>query len=521
MPSNQELGYEEGDYIYRTNDFLEWGLCPEHGVLYRIYHGCNECKNQKDRKVRRRGETVRFVMICRKGHLDDVNWDLLIHKNSSCRSEYYLWERKGSSLKDITIMCPRCGKEVNLGWAYQRKWPCSGRRPEAESGIPHREECKEMAQIVQRQASIVYMPEILTLFTIPPVTTRLHRALRLPAVITTLQAGGDEIKDKSQLERSLKNLQKYGRVSEETIREILRHEWETVRKAIDDVLYEEKSEINSLDELLEQEFNALREASKRGYPPYKPSGHQEVLFQAEKARKISCGSDGMELLITPVTKLHAVLVLTGYRRLEPNAEPRDIGFRRGDEIWYPGCELLGEGLFITLADDLLDLSGEDAGRWMEAYSSRSGEYRPHVFRSEERRELHPVFVWWHTLSHFLIKAISFDCGYPAASIRERVYVTQISGHRAAGGVILYAVQPGGGTLGGLISQVARFERIMDLVRELAENCSNDPVCFENAFRIGDVHGASCYACTMVSETSCEHRNMWLDRRVLLEAPPWA
>ena len=32
-------------------------------------------------------------------------------------------------------------------------------------------------------------------------------------------------------------------------------------------------------------------------------------------------------------------------------------------------------------------------------------------------------------------------------------------------------------------------------------------------------GASCYGCTMNSETSCEHRNMWLDRNILLENIP--
>jgi len=52
----------------------------------------------------------------------------------------------------------------------------------------------------------------------------------------------------------------------------------------------------------------------------------------------------------------------------------------------------------------------------------------------------------HTLSHLLLTAIALECGYPASSIRERVYASDL-GY----GILLYtATADAEGTLGGLV-----------------------------------------------------------------------
>ena len=49
-------------------------------------------------------------------------------------------------------------------------------------------------------------------------------------------------------------------------------------------------------------------------------------------------------------------------------------------------------------------------------------------------------------------------------------------------------------------------------------CSNDPVCMEkgSGLKIGQEYArlASCYACTLVPETSCEVFNSYLDRALV-------
>jgi hypothetical protein len=45
------------------------------------------------------------------------------------------------------------------------------------------------------------------------------------------------------------------------------------------------------------------------------------------------------------------------------------------------------------------------------------------------------------------------------------------------------------------------------------------LCEEHEFQAGKYNGSACYACQLVSETSCEHRNTRLDRTLLRENKP--
>ena len=133
--------------------------------------------------------------------------------------------------------------------------------------------------------------------------------------------------------------------------------------------------------------------------------------------------------------------------------------------------------------------------------------------------MHPQFIWWHTLSHLVLRAISAESGYSSASIRERIYFEN-NGKLSRGGILLYVTQPGSeGTLGGLIALVPHMQKILLDAIQNAQTCSGDPLCKQNSFSNGKYGGAACYGCLLTSETSCEHRNMWLDRNILLEKLP--
>jgi hypothetical protein len=55
--------------------------------------------------------------------------------------------------------------------------------------------------------------------------------------------------------------------------------------------------------------------------------------------------------------------------------------------------------------------------------------------------------------------------------------------------------------------------------EEARLCSNDPVCAEHdaSAEHDPMHliGASCHGCLLIAETSCEQRNDWLDRALVV------
>lgn len=49
--------------------------------------------------------------------------------------------------------------------------------------------------------------------------------------------------------------------------------------------------------------------------------------------------------------------------------------------------------------------------------------------------------------------------------------------------------------------------------DIAKECSSDPLCWENEDQL---NLAACFSCCLVSETSCEKRNLGLDRRALVD-----
>jgi hypothetical protein len=507
-----------GEPAWKTKRFPGWYLCPDHWLLYS--RRCPECGKRET------GHAVRFVMACPAGHLDDVNWRYLLHGDRRCaREEGFRWIGGRSSVGQIELECPGCGVRTRLASAYQREWNCTGRRPEAEppGEGPYRSACRERAYLIQRQAINLRLPELVTVFTVPPVHTSLHRLLDVPPVRALIEACSDEeILDSAWPERFRRQLQNLARRRPDldaTCTEImtrLDQDAERVQLAASDLLTGEPS---SYGGLLRDELRALLEAARNGVAG---DSFEVVPDRIQRVRT----PDQHWLRVVPVSRLRTLTVQKGYRRLVGQnvggAQLIDIGWRdQTGQVWYPGTEYLGEGIFLALdADDgwHFPMKGDSVDTWERTRSRARELYRSFLFRSDTADELHPVFVWWHTLSHLIIRAISRYSGYSSTAVRERIYLEESDG-RARGAVLLYASQPGSeGALGGLVGLVPRFGAILDAAWEGVLYCSNGHLCDGNRFRPGAHGGAACYGCAVISETSCEHRNLWLDRNLLLENP---
>jgi hypothetical protein len=125
------------------------------------------------------------------------------------------------------------------------------------------------------------------------------------------------------------------------------------------------------------------------------------------------------------------------------------------------------------------------------------------------------YVMLHTLSHLLVTAVALDCGYAASSIRERIYVGD-SGH----GILLYTASPDAeGTLGGLVEAADRLDLYLRQAVDMGRLCSNDPVCAQhqpdNRQEGRLLSGAACHGCVLLPESSCERRNDFLDRALVV------
>ena len=127
------------------------------------------------------------------------------------------------------------------------------------------------------------------------------------------------------------------------------------------------------------------------------------------------------------------------------------------------------------------------------------------------------YVLLHTLSHLLIQSLAMRCGYPASSIRERIYADVLAQRF---GILLYTGSPDAeGTLGGLVQQARHFEDHLVQALRMSALCSNDPVCAQHvpgkSLENRWLHGAACHGCALVAETSCEMRNDYLDRALVV------
>jgi hypothetical protein len=229
--------------------------------------------------------------------------------------------------------------------------------------------------------------------------------------------------------------------------------------------------------------------------------------------------------IVLVHRLREVIAQVGFTRFEAISPDIDgeleMGVRRASlarEItWLPAIENRGEGISLQFNKEAVQswIALEDVVNRGEVLE------RGHRIWAEEhktsKREFPglPYFLL-HSFSHLMVTAVSLECGYPASSIRERIYAIPDVGY----GVLLYtATSDAEGTLGGLV-QVGRdvHEHVRNAL-ELGELCSNDPVCAQhgpaNPHERRFLHGAACHGCLLISETSCEQHKEYLDRALVV------
>ena len=118
-----------------------------------------------------------------------------------------------------------------------------------------------------------------------------------------------------------------------------------------------------------------------------------------------------------------------------------------------------------------------------------------------------VIVFVHTFCHIIMKELEFNCGYPLASLKEKIYIDY---DNKKAGFIIYTIAGSEGSYGGLISLV-HTNKIEDLIArgvERAKNCPNDPICINEP-------AAHCFACLDLPETSCIRYNNDLNRKHFL------
>ncbi len=232
--------------------------------------------------------------------------------------------------------------------------------------------------------------------------------------------------------------------------------------------------------------------------------------------------------VTLAHRLRVVTALCGFTRIS-SAEPGDSDAivrleTKGSPTWVPVVENRGEGIFLRLEEAAVqawEAAAYDNPLFVEMRRAHR-DWR-------QARNLDPTegwpgerFVLLHSLSHALINELAIECGYSSASISERIYSRAPGeGPEPMAGLLLYTSAPDAeGTLGGLVNlgQPSELGPVLRRALERSGLCSSDPLCADHKpdSATGALHGAACHACLLVSETSCERGNRYLDRSLLVD-----
>lgn len=442
----------------------------------------------------------RLIIACPRGHIDEFPFYQWLHRDAGDRAGVKHEMRmvslgRTSSLDDLVLECS-CGvKEQTLEKASQASamkgiTRCWGRRPWL--GEEYSEECGETPRVLQRGASNVWFPAVMSAISIPPYSEALSKFVdKHWAALEDPEAVNDAL---------LRNIatKSRGRFTvEQIVSEVERRRGEETAEDIDE------------EQLRRQEFQALMDGREED--------KDESDFVCEKTvvkGQFSGDVPGMFTDLRKVTRLREVRALRGFSRLSGSTDEGSFCTLSPEPLyWLPAIEVIGEGIFLALdRDELTDWATTPFAQGRRIKLQDAANKQGIAFKRPPI-QVDIAKVALHTLAHILIDQLSLDAGYPASSLRERLFVD----NEMAGILIYTASSDSAGSLGGVASQ-ADPEKFAAAINEGLDRlswCSSDPVCIESPASGTDaLNMAACHACVLAPETSCELNNTLLDRALL-------
>ena len=369
-----------------------------------------------------------------------------------------------------------------------------------------KEPCDEMNRLLVRTASNAYFPQRISVISLPERNETVREAVS--AAWDFLEAA-DEEADVARERRKAKVRDALEGITDAEV-------WAEIQSRRGALTGSDKSVKSAeLDTLL---------ATTEEIGEDRPGGvfYARTLPKAKWDRPWMAGIEKVVL----VQRLREVMALVGFTRFEaaaPDTEGElDMGVRRADLArdvsWVPAVENRGEGIFLQFKRQSIEewLTRPPVGERVLQLRQRLWGMASGTLRFGKEISTSSAYTMLHSFAHLLITTVALECGYPASSIRERIYALPDTGY----GILLYTGSSDAeGTLGGLV-EVGR--RIADTIRtalDLGALCSNDPVCAQHAPESPHERrfllGAACHGCLLVAETSCEQQNDLLDRALVV------
>lgn len=562
MPPDMRRPHRGGAEVVNANlqipflRFPTWFHCPHCETLQQANSWerdkvmCRSC--QANGYEKRRMFQVPIAAICEHGHLMDFPFREWVHRSVSptCTGTLHL-SRNGPSFVEQVVSCS-CGERRSLfgildsrpeeDQSYstvlttqltedpERLFLCRGERAWFGAEAP-RQDCGQHVRGALTNASNTYFSDVRSAIFLPQgtgssVSEELFAALAEPGPagrLQTFQSLNAATPGIISVDVACQDLSRHFPAL------VNRYGQDALAKAVEILLGGGERRDESLPE------DRLSDEQRLRFDEYQllrtdRSDRELIVRQSSPAEFGAWGEYFSRIGL--VHSLKETRVLAGFTRGTGHFQT-DLVFRRNllwrepvspEHAWLPAVEVYGEGLYLELNEELLRT-------WERTESVQSRvaalEQQQHSVSLRTGRTGQPVtarLLLIHTLSHLLINRLIFECGYPAASLRERLYVSTAPGEEMAGMLLYTSSGDSAGTLGGLVrmGEVQRFVPLLESAVRETMWCSNDPVCME----LGEMGGqgqnslnlAACHSCALLPETSCEQFNSLLDRGVVIGTP---
>lgn len=460
---------------------------------------------------------ARFLVACERGHLDDFPWLEFLHQEVACDSPRLRLIEYGASgeARDLEVKCDSCGTGRRLseafGEANRDKLPtCRGRRPHLRDTDP--KGCELPTRTLVLGASNTWFPVAYSTIAIPLDSGKLARLVDEKWALLQNAAASNII----AFLRSSGLLGELGEFGDSNI-------WTAIEAQRQRETGAGPAPATPLDlktpewQVFTQVNPQLNSDDFRLRPVAPPGRYAGIIEQ-----------------VVLVERLREVRAMIGFTRLDSYGELTDpdlavevnpAPLARTSPTWVPADEVKGEGIFIQFNQTQI-------ARWLAraAVQARSNDFFEAHRKWRAARLIEPLeagypgmpYVLLHTFAHALMRQLALECGYSAASLRERIYSRlPQSADDPMAGVLIYTSAPDSeGTLGGLVSlgESQRLERHIGAALEAARLCASDPLCAEHPPSQSGrtLHAAACHACLFAPETSCERGNKYLDRSSLVK-----
>lgn len=546
--SSQKYSALAGDLTKAFTPFIRfpnWHFCPRcRSMQYVPWNSPSTPKNEdlrcKNAKFRRQAKSktkacselppkqrpklvpVRFIVACAHGHISDFPWSKWAHGDKKeCGHEpgtLFLVSTGGAGLEGIKVECSKCGSYRTMKGAFNPSTfsqvtglSCSGERPwlGPQAQEPN---CQESVQVVQRGASNVYFPYVVSSILIPPYSETLHRILDNQSI-------WNEIKD--QVDNN-------PIVDGQVVITPNMFKSRAIKHGIEPEVFAEAVKEKYLHPeawsgTVEQTESAYRFTERQAFLGLRPAPTERDEFDIKKTKI----SDYLYVVrdyfseVVLIPRLRETRALVGFSRVIPydGDLSRLAALSQKELSWLPAVSSNGEGIYLELSEDKLSIwerTQPDIAerinlindKWARVCSERGTEFRPYSSR----------FLLAHTLSHLVIRQLSFDCGYDSSTLKERLYISNDTDRNMCGILIYTAGGDSEGSLGGLVRQGEKgnLEATILAAVKNAEFCASDPLCLESEGQgYYGLNLAACHACTLLPETACELGNRVLDRALIV------